>query len=237
MNVAPPDCVDAGDTEGVLRSFDALGVVQVRGAMQPEPLARVHDAAARVFAERDVSASRGELAESLMTDYVRRFIHIDALGLDQALVDALVPPSFLAVASGYLGAEATVAPERHVRLILTGRSDNHLPFHQDESILGRKMLNVWIPLVRCGVDAPGLELVLGSWTEQLPVSPPADARYAVERAMITEDAILGRFGREALWRPAFTPGDALLFSGRTAHRTYATPQMTRDRMSVELRLV
>jgi ectoine hydroxylase-related dioxygenase (phytanoyl-CoA dioxygenase family) len=237
MILAPPDSVGADDAAAVIRCFEEFGAVQVRGAVDPEPLARVREAAARVFAERELSASRGELAEALTTDYVRRFIHIDCLGLDQATVDALVPRSFLAVAAAYLGAEATVAPERHVRSILTRRSDTHLPFHQDESILGRKMLNVWLPLAPCGVDAPGLELVLGSWVEQLQVSPPPEARYAVERAMIAEDAILARFGPEPLWRPAFTLGDALLFSGRTAHRTYATPQMTRDRMSVELRLI
>jgi len=237
MIVQRPESVDAGDVTAVARCFEAYGAVQVRGAIRPEPLARVRDAAAAEFAERELLASRGGLPEALTTDYVRRFIHLDALHLDQAAADALVPPSFLAVASAYLGAEAGVAPERHVRSIRPHRSDNHLPFHQDESILGRKVLNVWIPLVACGVDAPGLEVVLGSWAEQMPVSPPANARYAVEHAMIDEDAILARFGPSALWRPVFALGDALVFSGRTAHRTYATSRMSHDRMSVELRLI
>ncbi len=88
-----------------------------------------------------------------------------------------------------------------------------------------KMLTCWIALTPCGEDAPGLELMRQPLPDLL---PPAelDARRVDER-----------FAATAFWRPVCQPGDAVVFSGGTLHRTHVAPGMHKDRSSVELRFV
>jgi hypothetical protein len=86
-----------------------------------------------------------------------------------------------------------------------------------------QMLTCWIPLIPCGEDAPGLELVLEPLARLL--SPPE----------LTPDRISEAYRAECFERPSLQPGDALLLRGDTLHRTHVTPQMTRDRTSIELR--
>ena len=85
------------------------------------------------------------------------------------------------------------------------------------------MVTCWIALTACGVDAPGLEFVRARMDRLL---KPTELNDQVVRARFTEDVF---------WRPALQPGDALLFQGDILHRTYATPEMTADRTSIELR--
>jgi ectoine hydroxylase-related dioxygenase (phytanoyl-CoA dioxygenase family) len=112
----------------------------------------------------------------------------------------------------------------------------HLPFHRDQTVIGSRLLNIWIPLVACGRDAPGLELVAGSDGTPLDPANPLAAGL-VERARLDEASVLEAFPAEALWRPVLAPGDVLVFSGETIHRTYIAPGMKRPRASIDLRLV
>ncbi len=228
----PPDRL--GD---IVRTFLTDGAVQIHGAIDKSSIALLRAAAERTFAERETLAQRGQLPAHLAVDYTRRFVTLEDLGLVAFAKQLLGDSSFRALGDAYLGKLAHPAGVSHVRWISPHRSDAHLPFHQDETILRRKLLNVWIPFSPCGVDAPGLQVVRGSWGRLLDVSPPPGARYAVDLARIDELAILREFRARALWNPALEVGDAMVFSGDTAHRTYAHGGMTRDRMSLELRLV
>ncbi|MGH8795943.1 MAG: phytanoyl-CoA dioxygenase family protein [Caldimonas sp.] len=87
-----------------------------------------------------------------------------------------------------------------------------------------EMLTCWIALVPCGVDAPGLELARRGCNGLL---APADLEEAQVRA---------RFDSIDLMRPALADGDALLFASDVLHRTHVLPSMTRDRISLELRI-
>ena len=95
-----------------------------------------------------------------------------------------------------------------------------LPFPPDAVL---DMVTCWIPLIPCGVEAPGLEVVT-RWPEGL--LAPAD---------LTDECVRARFAPETFLRPAMKPGDALLFRGDILHRTHVTPAMTKDRTSIELR--
>ncbi len=86
------------------------------------------------------------------------------------------------------------------------------------------MITCWIPLTPCGFDAPGLELI-AQGTEGL-LTP----------GQLKDMHVRELFAAEEFHRPAMQPGDALLFGGGVLHRTHVTPQMTRDRTSIELRL-
>jgi phytanoyl-CoA dioxygenase PhyH len=240
MGTAPPvdlrKPVRARDIEAVSRTFEAAGAVHVTGALPIDVLADVRSASERVFHEWDQLAADGLLPESLATPHLRRYIPLADLLLDHSPVDALLHPTFLQLARSYLDKEPELAPNSHVRSILLDRLDTHLPFHQDQTILKRALLNVWIPLDACGVGAPGLELVMESWRELLSPSPLEQPRFAVDHARLDEASVLDAFAAEAFWRPRFAPGDAMLFSGSTIHRTYVNAAMGADRMSIEIRL-
>ncbi|MCA9538787.1 MAG: phytanoyl-CoA dioxygenase family protein [Myxococcales bacterium] len=77
------------------------------------------------------------------------------------------------------------------------------------------MLTCWTPLVPCGADAPGL-------------------RYEPRRRE-TLIGLADLASPTAFEAPTLTPGDVILLHGGTLHATHATADMTRDRLSVELR--
>jgi hypothetical protein len=85
------------------------------------------------------------------------------------------------------------------------------------------MVTCWIALGSCGVEAPGLEFVTRRLEGLLAPVELTDARVRT------------RFTPEEFWRPVLEPGGALLFRGDILHRTHVTPEMTRDRTSIELR--
>jgi hypothetical protein len=86
------------------------------------------------------------------------------------------------------------------------------------------MLTCWIALVPCGADAPGLELA------------PHGCNDLLAPAELDETQVQMRFASDDLMRPALAAGDALLFAGDVLHRTHVLPAMTRDRISLELRI-
>jgi hypothetical protein len=98
-------------------------------------------------------------------------------------------------------------------------------------------INVWVPLVDCGVDAPGLQLVPG------PFRPLQEAvRHDPERSYIDAELELEQqqfysSGRDG--RPRFIPqmrrGDVLIFHNWIMHASHSTPEMNKPRTSFELR--
>ncbi|MBT9457401.1 MAG: phytanoyl-CoA dioxygenase family protein [Burkholderiaceae bacterium] len=86
-----------------------------------------------------------------------------------------------------------------------------------------EMLTCWLPLMPCGNDAPGLELIA---RRQESLLAPVD---------LTQAQMSLRFAEVERWRPRMGVGDALLFCGDLLHRTGITAGMSRDRVSIELR--
>ena len=86
-----------------------------------------------------------------------------------------------------------------------------------------EMATCWIALNHCGVDAPGIEFVCSKLDELLSPSE------------LSDEQVRQQFSSEHFWRPALTPGDALLFRGDLLHRTYVAAHMTQPRTSIELR--
>ncbi|MDB5092035.1 MAG: hypothetical protein JWO85_136 [Candidatus Eremiobacteraeota bacterium] len=225
------------DIDAIVRTFSAVGAVHVRGAIPAGVLADVRAAAERTFHSWDELAADGVLPAGLATPHLRRFIPLNDLPLGYDPVDTLLHPAFRELARSYLGKEPELEASSHVRSIVLSRPDAHLPFHQDQTILKRPLLNIWVALDACGVDAPGLELVTESWSELRDPSPPEQPQFAVDHARLDAASVLEAFAAERFWRPVLQPGDAMLFSGATIHRTHVHAAMTADRMSVELRLV
>jgi hypothetical protein len=226
----------ATDADAIGRTFSAGGAVHVRGALDPGLIADVHAEADAVFRDWSELAAADRLPAELEAPLTRRYIPLTRLPVVADRLSASLHP-FRALARPYLDKEPEIEPNSHVRSIVLERADAHLPFHQDQTILGRRLFNIWIPLDPCGRDAPGLEVVWESWRELLQPAPAEDAQFPVERARLDPATVVGRYGEDACWRPEFRVGDAMVFAGATIHRTYVTPHMTANRMSVEIRLI
>jgi Phytanoyl-CoA dioxygenase (PhyH) len=133
------------------------------------------------------------------------------------------------VVAEYLGERPVLSANKCTlrRVPLTASTD----WHQDGAFLGQgiRVLNVWIALTDCGVDAPGLDLVprrldhivetgTGGAYFDWAVGPVVVQRYAVDAPVV---------------RPEFRAGDAVLFDEMYLHRTAIEPKMTRPRYAIE----
>lgn len=87
-----------------------------------------------------------------------------------------------------------------------------------------EMLTCWVPLMDCGDDAPGLELIA---RRQESLFAPLE---------LTAGHMAAQFLENEFWRPQMGEGDVLLFCGDLLHRTHIASGMRRDRVSIELRL-
>jgi hypothetical protein len=104
-------------------------------------------------------------------------------------------------------------------------------WHQDGSFLDPdvRTMNVWVALTRCGGDhpAPGLEVIPRRIAEILPTAGMWSP-YAVSYDLVDELA-----AETPVVRPAFAPGDALIFDERFLHRTFLDGSMTEVRYALE----
>jgi len=104
-------------------------------------------------------------------------------------------------------------------------------WHQDGAFLGEDVgaFNCWIALTRCGVDAPGLDIVPRRFDRLLESgSPEAYFKWSLS----DNDVLIAAKG-VPLARPVFEAGDALLFDHRLVHRTATSPAMTLERHAIE----
>jgi hypothetical protein len=106
-------------------------------------------------------------------------------------------------------------------------------WHQDGTFLGPQVraLNLWITFNACGgdnTDTPALDVVPQRVDDLLePGGPGAWVEHAISAVTVKE-----RFG-DRIERPAFAPGDALLFDERFLHKSGISRGMTKERYTVE----
>lgn len=103
-------------------------------------------------------------------------------------------------------------------------------WHQDGAFLGEgiRSINIWLALSDCGRDAPGMDIVakrLDGIVEK--GTQGADFDWSVGQPVVDEVA------GEAITRPEFAAGDALLFDHLCLHRTGTDPAMTETRYATE----
>ncbi len=94
-----------------------------------------------------------------------------------------------------------------------------------------------MPLQDCGDDCPGLEVVNRAIPDLMPVIAAGDNFYAAMGVEIAPEMVHRIAQPAELWHPSCAAGDFLLFKGTTVHRTHATPAMTRERISADIRLL
>jgi len=87
-----------------------------------------------------------------------------------------------------------------------------------------ELVTCWIPLQKCGRDAPGLEFV-------------RRRQSAVLHFTELDDAVLRqRFAADEFWAPDLEFGDGLVFLNSVLHRTHVHESMRQDRLSIEYRI-
>jgi hypothetical protein len=108
-------------------------------------------------------------------------------------------------------------------------AESNPDWHQDGAFMGRdiRAVNVWVPLSRCGVDAPSLDIVARRYDD---IVPPGTDGAAYEWSV--GDALVDRSVSDDIVRPDFEPGDALLFDHMLLHRTALSPVTTRPRHAI-----
>jgi ectoine hydroxylase-related dioxygenase (phytanoyl-CoA dioxygenase family) len=90
--------------------------------------------------------------------------------------------------------------------------------------------NVWMPLTPVGTDLPSIEVIESSDPKMraLPLQ-------SLDQAIRTDEWRLQHFPGEQVLCPKLDPGDALLFSHYTLHRTQSMPNQRGVRMAAEFR--
>ncbi len=226
------------DRSGLSAKFEQDGVVFLPALFDPTFISQINAEAERIYNLREEKARRLLITKGLLTQDQWRSIAVANIKLNRKpLLAQLMHHVFLELARSYLGKEPVPHADSYVRSQLPAHRHTHLPFHQDQTVVGSRLVNIWIPLVACGRDAPGLEVVAGSWDQLVPPADPSGPGHIVERARIDETAVLAAYPTEAMLRPEFSVGDAIVFSGATIHRTHIAPGMNRARTSIDMRLV
>jgi len=93
----------------------------------------------------------------------------------------------------------------------------------DPALPMTRLLTCWLPLQSCGRNSPGLEFVRRGPESLLHYTELDDAR------------LRQRFSPDQFWAPELLFGDVVVFLARSLHRTWVTPDMEEDRLSVEYR--
>jgi hypothetical protein len=172
--------------------------------------------AARSLGRNWVAGSGGVLGADSPRLLYQLFETYEEVGLRQVVGD-------------YLGERPVLSANKcTLRCVpLTASTD----WHQDGAFLGRgiRVLNVWVALTDCGVDAPGIDLLprrldhivetgTGGAIFDWAVGPAVVERLAVDSPVV---------------RPELRAGDAVLFDDLYLHRTAIERTMARPRYAIE----
>jgi hypothetical protein len=127
--------------------------------------------------------------------------------------------------------------------------DKPIEFHVDAQVFydDRLSINFWTPLVPCGVNAPGLNVVTLGVDETRAYLEHNAAGYVpgpndialmhkfrcrkMELPELEQNDLL-----KHIWAPKFNLGDVLAFTNFTMHATHYDAMMSRPRTSVEVRI-
>lgn len=211
--------IEMSPADGPRRATQLLaqrGAALIKGLFQPADLDRMRTVGVQFFATH---AGQASLANKVV-DVTSLLETAGGRFLAEAIRPFFPLPPELRPLQTYLRRVAAVYPETAV------------PFHQDVQAFGRLLINAWTPLTIAGGDAPGLELVVAR-VRDLPDTDAADDQY--DTLQISEATVRERFPDDAIVRPEMVPGDVLVFLGTTIHRTYIRPDMSEQRLSLELR--
>lgn len=255
MRVLPELQYEDARADEAVALIERYGCVLLRGAISSNLLAVYYEAAKAAYAVRDWQYAHGELETVLpLAAYHSGTINvhdIDPPGAprDTAIVE-LVQQSALAQIHKRLFGPKIALPINACVLRRQGVARNlpPVPYHQDQGFYpefmgiadghAHRVVNAWIPFVACGENAPGLEV----YPEKLDGLMHALGRGAGTTGLydyieIGDETLYAHIDREKLWTPVYAPGDMMLMTNHTLHRTHMTSAMKDERISLEIRAV
>jgi hypothetical protein len=232
--------------DGVLRH----GCLLVRGLVPPERTEKLVAGIDRVFEGRDAHASGAPIEETTPwfepfepdPEYAtavamgRGFVNkgsgtwiADSPRLLFQLLEAFEDLGLRETITAYLGERPAISLNKGTLRRVPPEGGTEW-WHQDGAFLGEdiRSLNIWIALTRCGHDAPGMDLV----ARRLDSIVQPGKRGADFDWSLSDDEVRELAG-DAIVRPLFEPGDALLFDHLFLHRTGTDPGMTETRYATE----
>jgi hypothetical protein len=233
--------------DGVLRH----GCLLVRGLVPPERADSLVAGIDRVFEGRDAHAAGAPVEET--TPWFEPFVpdpeYATAVAMGRGFVNKGGSGTWIADSprllfqlletfedlglreeiSAYLGERPAISLNKGTLRRLPPEGGTEW-WHQDGAFLGKdiRSLNIWVALTRCGRDAPGMDLV----AKRLDRIVEPGKRGADFDWSLSDDEVRELAG-DAVVRPLFEPGDALLFDHLFLHRTGTDPGMTETRYATE----
>jgi hypothetical protein len=232
--------------DGVLRH----GCLLVRGLVPPERAASLITGIDRVFEGRDAHASGAPAEETTPwfepfepePEYAtavamgRGFVNegsgtwvADSPRLLFQLLETFEEIGLKEKISAYLGERPAISLNKGtLRRVPPGGGTEW--WHQDGAFLGGdiRSLNAWVSLTASGRDAPGMDLFAKRLEHIIePGKRGADFDWSLSDEEVRE------LDSNAVVRPIFEPGDALLFDHLFLHRTGTDPGMTETRYATE----
>lgn len=244
---------DPADGAGVLRDLNDKSCVLLRQFVAAEEVDRLASIARATYTLVDMNFERTAHGQSPLPSifslprdsdpeikigndrFMRNFGGMLIATVPHAgyqLFQLLRGSGILPMVETYIGGRPLVAGGKCTLRLGDPYSTTPNVFHQDGSFLGgegARALNLWIALTDAGVDAPGLEVYPDRLHDVMPKGDPG----AYVPWEVNADWVYQTFGREALIKPAFKAGDAILFDQMCLHRTHVASGMTQQRLAYE----
>ena len=226
-------------TAGLLRAAILRdGSLLVRGLVDREEAV----AFAREIEEGLADRARGDLSEgryeefqpepgfaSPMRDWMKDaggMPATDAPGLSFRMLDLFEGAGLPGLVESYLGEPVVFSAQKTV--LRRAEPDVGGAWHQDGRFMGEvRSLNLWLPLSRCGDEAPGLDVVPRRLEEHVPLEEGAFLE------IVSQETAERAAGEKGIVRPIFEPGDAMFFDEFMLHKTGSDPAMPNPRYAIE----
>ncbi len=231
----------------IANALDQFGAVFIHRAYDLATIDALLAETRKIYAERDLLYANNRLALNKHTLHAEfRAIGIADVTLDGAPSEQLLSPPLVTAIATLALRKAPRIEFSSFRCARANVDSLVLPYHQDSRIIARlaphlgddpPLVNVWAPLEDCDGTRPGLEIVNRKIGELAPVIESDQNFYAGIGTEIAVETVQRYASPEQLWRPRCKAGDLLLFKGEMIHRTHATPDMTAERISADIRLL
>jgi hypothetical protein len=236
------------DPEKAADMLHAHGAILVRGALSSDYLDRFSIKTQNYFDILDQQKNQGQLVPMRSWTYkfgVASPFEIDSEEVILSDLCFMAGNSCLAkISRAFFKSEELFIENK--RIVLRRQSPDNtnrqIPYHQDlytqtPGISG--VINFWSPFIDCGIDAPSVEVVTVNYkdllqTRAMPLFPENES---FDKIHITKEVIEENGGAGKFWHPVMHKGDCLAFLDAVVHRTYVTPEMTKERMSMEIRII
>lgn len=205
----------------------------------PPPEARLPEVAVDATPE-DIANAIGicgivKIPQMLPPDQVARLMSLPGprWNDNNQITDAL-PPRVLEIAGAILGRPVRRhLTHQNVRRVVPDVPESQLAWHQDSVPMQAMAVNMWTALVDCDEQTPRIEFLMRRFHHAMAVKPiPGNTGLAYET---TDEELAKVLDPAKQLAPLVKAGDSLAFLVSTLHRSYATPDMTKTRWSVELR--